>query len=101
MFNKPYEYWAVLLGMVLYAATRDADREPLLKRLVKVAASGLLAFGLTPSIAPLLQGSETAAAVAVMAFGIIILDVGTALISDRKFIKELIQARLGVGKDNG
>lgn len=101
MFNKPYEYWAVLIGMVLYAATRDAEREPWLKRFGKVAASGFLAFGLTPAISPYLQGSETAAAVAVMAFGIIILDVGTALISDRKFIKDLIRTRLGGGPDNG
>ena len=25
MFNKPVEYWAVLIGMVLYAASRDAE----------------------------------------------------------------------------
>lgn len=66
--QKPLEYWAVLIGMVLYAAARDAQREPLWTRAVKVAASAFLTFGLSPTVAPYLRGSETAAAVAVMAF---------------------------------
>lgn len=41
--NKPIEYWAGLIGMVLYVATRDAEREPLIKRLAKVVASAFLA----------------------------------------------------------
>ena len=72
--QKPLEYWAVLIGMVLYAAARDAQREPLWTRAVKVFASAFLTFGLSPTIAPYLRGSETAAAVAVMAFGLLALD---------------------------
>ncbi len=102
MLNKPLEYWAVLIGMVLYAASRDAEKEPLVKRVVKVAASAFLAVGLSPSFAPYLRGSETAAAVAIMAFGLLILDVGTAIIGDRKFIQDLIKSRIGGGGgDNG
>ena len=97
MLNKPLEYWAVLIGMVLYAASRDAEKEPLIKRVVKVAASAFLAVGLSPSLAPYLRGSETAAAVAIMAFGLLILDVGTAIIGDRKFIQDLIKSRVGGG----
>lgn len=93
--NKPLEYWAVLLGMVLYAATRDAEKQPLVKRIVKTLASALLTLGLTPSFAPFVQQSEMVAAVIIMAFGMIILDVATAIVSDREFIKELVRNRIG------
>lgn len=97
MTNKPLEYWAVLIGMVLYAASRDAEREALVKRVVKTLASAFLAVGLSPTLAPWLRGSETAATVAVMAFGLLALDVATAIIGDRAFIKDLIRARFGGG----
>lgn len=102
MMQKPLEYWAVLVGMVLWAAARDAEREAIWRRLVKTSASGFLAFGLTPTVAPYLRGSETAAAVAIMAFGLAALDLMTALLADRAFIKDLIRARLGArdGGDN-
>lgn len=96
--NKPVEYWAVLIGMVLYAATRDADRQPWAKRYGKVLASAFLALGLSPELAPYLRGSETLATVAVMAVGIVVLDVIVAVVADRDFIKSLIRERLGGGK---
>ena len=96
--HKPLEYWAVLIGMVLYAAARDAEREPIWRRAVKVVASAFLTVGLTPNVAPYVQGSETVAAVGVMAFGLLVLDVATALLGDRKFIKDLIKTRLGGDK---
>lgn len=102
MLNKPLEYWAVLVGMVLYAAARDAEREPLVKRVVKTIASAFLAVGLSPSLAPYLRNSEAWATVAIMAVGLIVLDVGTAIVSDRQFIKDLIKARFGgEGGNNG
>lgn len=95
MFQKPIEYWAVLIGMVLYAATRDAEREPIIKRIAKVGSSAALALGLSPSLAPWLRDSETFATVVVMAFGMLALDVVTAIIADREFIKDLIRRRIG------
>ena len=97
MLNKPLEYWAVLIGMVLYAASRDAEKEPLIKRVIKTAASAFLAVGLSPALAPYLRGSENVAAVAIMALGLLLLDAATAVISDRKFIQDLIKARIGGG----
>ena len=96
--NKPIEFWAVLLGMVIYVASRDAEREPIPKRIAKTLASALLTIGLSPTIAPWVRGSELLAAVAVMAFSMIVLDVATALLGDREFIKSIIAKRLG-GKD--
>lgn len=101
MLNKPLEYWAVLIGMVLYAASRDAEKEPLVKRLVKVAASVFLTVGLSPGIAAYFEWPETSVAVAFMALGMMALDTATALISDKKFIQDLIRARFGGGSDNG
>ncbi len=97
MLQKPLEYWAVLIGMVLYAASRDAETEAIWRRVVKTIASAFLAVGLSPSLAPYLRDSETAATVAIMAFGMLALDVATALIGDRQFIKDLIKARFGGG----
>jgi uncharacterized membrane protein YoaK (UPF0700 family) len=97
--NKPIEFWAVLLGMVIYVASRDAEREPVAKRVAKTLASALLTIGLSPTIAPWVRGSELLAAVAVMAFSMIVLDVATALLGDRDFIKSIIAKRLGGGED--
>jgi uncharacterized membrane protein len=98
MFDKTWEFWLVLIGMAVYVATRDAETESLSKRATKTAASGLLAVGLAPTISPYMQNNETIAAVLVMAFGLIILDLLTALILDREFIKDLIKKRIGGGK---
>lgn len=92
---KPIEYWAALVGMVIYVATRDAEQEPLSRRLLKTAASALLTIGLSPDVSARLGVSEIVAAVGVMAFGMLALDVATALIRDRDFIKDLIQRRWG------
>ncbi len=100
MLNKPLEYWAVLIGMILYAASRDAEKEALWRRVVKTIASAFLAVGLSPALAPYLRGSETVATVAVMAFGLMALDVATALIGDRKFVQDLIKSRFG-GRNDG
>ena len=94
---KPIEYWAVLAGMVIYVATRDAEAEALTRRLLKTAASALLTIGLSPEVAARLGVSEVLAAVGLMAFGMLGLDVATALIRDRDFIRELIKSRIGGG----
>lgn len=95
---KPIEYWAVLAGMVIYVATRDAEAEALTRRLLKTAASALLTIGLSPEVAARVGVSEVLAAVGLMAFGMLALDVATALIKDRDFIRELIRSRIGGGR---
>lgn len=97
MQQKPLEYWAVLIGMVLYVAARHAESEALWIRIVKTGASALLAVGGSADVAPYLNGSEKAAVVVIMAFGLLVLDIGTALIQDRPFIKDLIMKKLGGG----
>ena len=100
MLNKPLEYWAVLIGMILYVAARNAESEAFWRRIAKTGASALLAIGGSGELAPYLRNSEALATVAIMAFGLFVLDIGSALIQDRAFIKEMIQKRLG-GPNNG
>lgn len=97
MMNKPFEYWAVMVGMVLYVAARHAESEAFWRRLAKTGASAGLALGGSAEVAKYLNGSETLAVVAIMAFGLLALDIGTAIIQDRDFIKELVRKRIGGG----
>ena len=101
MLNKPFEYWAVMVGMILYVAARHAETEAFWRRVAKTGASGGLAMGGSAEAATYLNGSETLAVVAIMAFGLLALDIGTALIQDRPFIMDLIRKRLGGGDKNG
>lgn len=98
-FGKSLEYWAVMCGMAIYVATRDAERESIGVRIGKTLMSALLAFGLAPSLAVWLSGSEMFATVAIMAFGQILLDVATAIARDKDFIKSLVQKRMGGGDE--
>lgn len=93
--GKSFEYWAVMLAMILWLATRDAERESIMRRITKTAASGALAYGLSPFFAPYLKDSEEMAVVLVMGVGLIALDVLTALIGDREFLKDLLKQRFG------
>lgn len=103
MHGKPLEYWLALIGMVLYAAARDAEKEALWRRVAKIAAAALLSMGLSPSLAPMLplvgdlEYAEIYAAIGIMAFGLIVLDTATALVADREFIKDLLRRRIGGG----
>jgi len=99
MFGREWEFWAVVLGMALYVCSRDAEKEPLIRRIGKTSASAFLAYGLADGVAPYVGDSPTFAAVAVMGFGLILLDLGTALLMDRALIRELIRGKLG-GKKN-
>lgn len=95
MFEKPIEYWLVLIGMAIWVITRDAEREPIIRRSSKTLASGLLAVGVSPGLSEYLDGSEIWATVLVMALGLFILDTATALVADRDFIKDLIRRKIG------
>lgn len=103
IFGKPFEYWAALLGTILYVAARDAEREPMARRMAKVAASALLSFGLTPTVSPYLWGSDVLAAIAVMAFGQMVLDIGMAVLMDKKLsdaLKKRVRDQVSGGSDD-
>lgn len=93
-FGKPLEYWATLVGMILYVATRAIEGDPILRRLAKLTASGFLAYGVGPSVAPFLWHSEIAALVIIMCVGQMVLNALTAVFSDPAFLKRLIRDRI-------
>lgn len=95
MFGKSWEFWAVIVGMAFYVVTRDAETESLAKRITKTLASALLAFGLSAEIAPYMGDNQIAGALCIMAFGLILLDLITALILDKDFIKSVIVKKVG------
>lgn len=97
--ERPLEYWAALVGMAIYIASRDAEQEALSRRLIKTCASGLLAFGTAPTLAGYFNDNEIIATVIIMAVGLFALDTATALVADREFIKELVRRRMGGRRD--
>jgi hypothetical protein len=96
--NKPIEYWATLIGMILYVVMRDADKDSIYRRIVKTCASAFLAYGLSPSLAEWFNGSEYLAVIAVMSVGLITLDALTVVMSNSNFIKKLLMNWLGQDK---
>lgn len=45
MAEIDWRYWAALLGTAIWVGMRDAEKEPIIRRCAKTAASGLLAAG--------------------------------------------------------
>lgn len=99
MLNRPLEYWAVLIGMILYVAARHAETEAFWRRLAKTGASAGLALGGSNDLAQWVSIPESLAVVGIMAFGLLALDVGTAIVQDRDFIKDIVKRKLGGPKD--
>lgn len=99
VLHKPLEYYAVILGMILYVAARHAESEALWRRLAKTGASAALALGGSSDAAGWAGVPESLAVVAIMAFGLFLLDVGTALVQDRDFIRAMIQKKMGGGNE--
>jgi hypothetical protein len=100
MMERPIEYWTALVGMCLYVFTKkDADAN-LIIRSVKTSASALIAFSMTDDVSSRLHVTASAAAVIVMAFGLIGLDIATSLIADRRFIRDIIRQYTGGSKSD-
>lgn len=97
LVDKPLEFWAALIGMIVYVAIRDAEQEPFWKRGAKTFASALLTLGLAPTTAVYLRNSEVLAAVLLMAFGMLVLDTLTSIGSNTEFIKDVIKLWIGRG----
>lgn len=95
MITKPWEFWSVLAAMAIYVITRNSETENIYKRITKTIMSGLLTVGMTDDVAPYVNNSHTIAAVLIMGFGLIILDIITGLLADKELIKEMIKKKWG------
>jgi hypothetical protein len=101
MWNKPIEYWIALVALVIYVASRNAENDPILRRVTKTAVSAGLTLALSPDIAARLHANETWAAVIIMAIGFVVLDVFTSTVGNRAFLRSVIRGRItGVKGDD-
>lgn len=97
--DKPLEYWITVIGMLVYTGLNSAAGQHVGIRLARVLIAFCLGLGLSESVAPHVWGNEVLAALLLMAFGQIALEVATGLLSDRDLIKEVLRERLkGVRK---
>ena len=94
-----WRYWATMAGVAIWVGIRDAEREPIRRRVAKTTASALLGYGAGPTLATHFGIPDIAATVALMAFGLLALDVLSGIVSDRDFIKDALRRRLGGGND--
>lgn len=97
--NLDLKFLAAVVAVGIWATFRHAETEPLSRRLSKTAASGLLSYGLAADVAPWVGGSEALAAVVLMAFGLLVLDIVAGLLADRELLKEIIKKRISGGGD--
>lgn len=93
--GKDLPYWATFAGMALYLLFMRGQDQPLRARVVSTAIAALLGVGLSPSLAVYLGWAEVVVCAGVMAFGVILLDILTGLLSDRELVRDIIKARLG------
>lgn len=101
MFEKSVEYWLALIGAAIYVALRDSEKERPIRRVLKLLSAGAITLGLSNGLAEYMNIREAWAAVALMVLGQIMLDLLTALVGDRNFMKDLIRSWLGKGQNNG
>lgn len=98
MLEKSLGYWIAFTGALLWVAMRDAEKESLVRRFVKSASSGMLAIGLSDDVADWSGVPVSFVSVGILLFGLLVVDLTTALIADRGFIREIVAAKLGMKK---
>ena len=91
--SKPWEFYAAIVAAAMYVFDR-AKEHTLIQRTVMVAASAVLGFALAPDLSAVVGWSETIIGVVVTTLAYPVLDLATALASDRKIIADIIKSRL-------
>ena len=91
--DRSTEFWVALVAAAVYVF-QNSKEKPLATRSLMVASSAGFGFSLAPDAAKVLGIGETFAGVVIIVFGYVLIDLVTALISDRAFIKDMIARRL-------
>lgn len=92
MLDRSVEFWVALCAAALYVFMNSKEKA-IHYRIVMVASSAGFGFSLAKDASNWLGIGETLAGVIITVFGYLIVDLVTALISDRQFIKDVIRAR--------
>lgn len=101
--NPQLEFWAALAGGFIYVIQR-ARSDPWYSRITKAIVAALFALAFARDLSSYVRDNEALAAILIMLLGEVVLDIFTAIASDRQFwsetIKEVIRKRLGVGSND-
>lgn len=95
--DKPLEYWVALLTGAAIVIERHKGK-PWISRILLAGISAGIGSTVAPELAQWTGRSETIALMLSTAFGYLVLDVALSLVADREFLKDLIRARYGSGK---
>lgn len=93
MIERTLEFWVALVAAALYVYLNSKEKV-IAYRLIMVASSAGFGFSLSGEAAEFLGIGTTFAGVLIIVFGYLAIDLVTALISDRGFIKDIIKSRL-------
>ncbi|KHQ50272.1 hypothetical protein [Mameliella alba] len=98
-YDKGSDYWAAWLGVAIYMALRNADRAPILRRILKLGSSTLLGASLSEPVAAIAGVHETLVMVFLVVGAHLVLDLVMALLSDRALIADIVRGRMGGGRN--
>ncbi|GGF73694.1 hypothetical protein [Mameliella alba] len=98
-YDKGSDYWAAWLGVAIYMALRNADRAPILRRILKLGSSTLLGASLSEPVAAMFGAPETLVMVFLVVGAHLVLDLVMALLSDRALIADIVRGRMGGGRN--
>ena len=93
MVEKTSEFWVALVSAALYVYLNSKEKV-IAYRLIMVASSAGFGFSLSGDAATFLGIGKSFAGVLIIVFSYLAIDLVTALISDRAFIKDIIKNRL-------
>lgn len=90
--TKPVEFWVALIGAAIYVYLSSKETGHV-HRWFMVASSAMLGFSLSGDFSLFTGLGETFSGVLVTVFGYVLIDMTTALLKDRTFLKQLIVER--------
>lgn len=92
MLERTIEFWVAVVAAGAYVFLNSKEKS-LHYRILMVASSAGFGFSLAPDASEWLGVSEAAVGIAIIVFGYLIIDLMTALISDREFVKSILKSR--------
>lgn len=92
MLERTTEFWVALIAAAAYVFLNSKEKA-IHYRILMVASSAGFGFSLAKDASAWLGIGETLAGVVIIVFGYLVIDLVTALISDRAFVKEILKSR--------
>lgn len=90
--ERTIEFWVALLAAALYVFLNSKEKA-VHYRILMVASSAGFGFSLAADFSDWLGIGETLSGVIITVFGYLFVDLATALLADRPFIKDFLKSR--------